>query len=67
MSEQHAEREQRVTPLELLFDLVFVFAFTQVTTVAVVAIVWVALHAYEIIWWREARARTRALRVTAAH
>jgi low temperature requirement protein LtrA len=27
------EREQRVSPLELFFDLVFVFAFTQVTTV----------------------------------
>src|SRR5262249_37138769 len=27
------EREQRVTPLELFYDLVFVFAFTQVTTV----------------------------------
>jgi low temperature requirement protein LtrA len=26
-----AQREQRVTPLELLFDLVFVFAITQVT------------------------------------
>jgi low temperature requirement protein LtrA len=26
-----AEREQRVTPLELFFDLVFVFALTQVT------------------------------------
>ena len=26
-----AEREQRVTPLELFFDLVFVFAITQVT------------------------------------
>jgi low temperature requirement protein LtrA len=33
VSEQHAERAQRVTPLELLFDLVFAFAFTQVTTV----------------------------------
>ena len=33
MSDQYAEREQRVTPLELFFDLVFVFAFTQVTTV----------------------------------
>ena len=29
---------------------------------ALVAVVWVALHAYEIIWWREARASTRALR-----
>jgi hypothetical protein len=47
VSEQHVEREQRVTPLELFFDLVFVFGFTQVTM---------------IIWWREARARTRALR-----
>jgi low temperature requirement protein LtrA len=27
----HVEREQRVTPLELFFDLVFVFAITQVT------------------------------------
>src|SRR5207244_5939349 len=29
---QYREQEQRVTPLELFFDLVFVFAFTQVTT-----------------------------------
>jgi len=33
VSEQHAEREHGVTPLELFFDLVFVFGFTQVTTV----------------------------------
>jgi low temperature requirement protein LtrA len=31
--DQELEREQRVSPLELFFDLVFVFAFTQVTTV----------------------------------
>ena len=31
-----------------------------------VATVWMALHAYEIIWWREARAQTRAQRVPAA-
>jgi hypothetical protein len=30
------------------------------------ALIWVALHAYEIIWWREARAQTRALRLPAA-
>jgi low temperature requirement protein LtrA len=28
-----------------------------------VTVVWFGLHAYEIIWWREVRARTRALRV----
>jgi low temperature requirement protein LtrA len=32
VSAQPVEREQRVSPLELFFDLVFVFAFTQVTT-----------------------------------
>ena len=31
-AEPHFEEQQRVTPLELFFDLVFVFAFTQVTT-----------------------------------
>src|SRR5438876_5892649 len=30
--DRDAEREQRVTPLELFFDLVVVFAITQVTT-----------------------------------
>jgi low temperature requirement protein LtrA len=29
--DRHVESEQRATPLELFFDLVFVFAFTQVT------------------------------------
>jgi low temperature requirement protein LtrA len=29
---------------------------------ALVTALWVALHAYEIIWWRRARAETRALR-----
>ena len=29
---------------------------------ALVTIVWIGLHAYELIWWREARAETRALR-----
>jgi low temperature requirement protein LtrA len=33
---------------------------------ALVAAVWVALHAYELIWWREARAQTRGLRAPAA-
>src|SRR5439155_25314060 len=33
---------------------------------AIVATVWVALHTYEIIWWGEARSRTRALRAPAS-
>jgi low temperature requirement protein LtrA len=55
VSEQHLEREQRVTPLELFFDLVFVFAFTQVTTVLSDNPTWSGLgHALLILvtlWW----------------
>jgi low temperature requirement protein LtrA len=52
---QLAEREQRVTPLELFFDLVFVFAFTQVTTVLSDNPTWSGLgHGLLILgvlWW----------------
>jgi low temperature requirement protein LtrA len=55
VGEQHAEREQRVTPLELFFDLVFVFAFTQVTTVLSDNPTWSGLgHGLLILgvlWW----------------
>jgi low temperature requirement protein LtrA len=55
VSEQHAERGQRVTPLELFFDLVFVFAFTQVTTVLSDNPTWSGLgHGLLILgalWW----------------
>ena len=55
MDEPHAEREQRVTPLELFFDLVFVFAFTQVTTVLSDNPTWGGLgHGLLILgvlWW----------------
>ena len=37
-----------------------------IVSLALIAGVWVALHAYEIIWWREARAQIRALRTRAA-
>jgi low temperature requirement protein LtrA len=135
------DQEHRVTPRELFFDLVFVFAFTQVATLvgivlfafamktivghvgeeldavaafalcggsalylltysgirsrlmrrvslsrgrfaaavvlvlilplataipalaalALVTAVWLALHTYELVWWREARAESRSL------
>jgi low temperature requirement protein LtrA len=55
VDEPHAEREQRVTPLELFFDLVFVFAFTQVTTVLSDNPTWSGLgHGLLILgvlWW----------------
>src|SRR2546428_4712574 len=55
MSERLVEREQRVTPLELFFDLVFVFGFTQVTTVLSEDPTWDGLgHGLLILaalWW----------------
>jgi low temperature requirement protein LtrA len=52
---QPVEREQRVSPLELFFDLVFVFAFTQVTTVLSNDPTWSGLgHALLLLaalWW----------------
>jgi low temperature requirement protein LtrA len=55
VSEQDVEREHPVTPLELFFDLVFVFAFTQVTTVLSDNPTWSGLgHGLLILgvlWW----------------
>src|SRR5262245_14062235 len=49
------EREHRITPLELFFDLVFVFAFTQVTTVFLNDKTWTGLaHGLlilAVLWW----------------
>ena len=54
MIEQH-EREERVSPIELSFDLVFVFGFTQVTTVLSNNTTWSGLeHALLLLvtlWW----------------
>lgn len=49
------EREQRVTPLELFFDLVFVFAITQVTQLMVDDLTWRGvghgLLVLAALWW----------------
>ena len=49
------EREQRVTPLELFFDLVFVFAITQVTTLMSEDLTWrgigYGLLVLAALWW----------------
>ena len=55
MSEQAVEREHRITPLELYFDLVFVFAFTQTTAVISEDTTWAGLGRGMLIlaavWW----------------
>jgi low temperature requirement protein LtrA len=55
VTEEGLEREQRVSPLELFFDLVFVFAFTQVTMALTHNSTWSGLgHALLVLvalWW----------------
>lgn len=55
MDAQRDEREQRVTPLELFFDLVVVFAFTQVTEFMSDDLTWRGigrgLLVLAAIWW----------------
>jgi low temperature requirement protein LtrA len=48
----------------LLFPVALIVP--AIAALALVAAVWIALHVYEIVWWREARAETRGLRTTAA-
>ena len=49
------EREQRVTPLELFFDLVFVFGLTQVTNLMSADPTWRGLGqgllVLAALWW----------------
>jgi low temperature requirement protein LtrA len=55
MEASHAEGEQRVTPLELFFDLVFVFAITQVTSLLSADPTWGGLLRGMLVlgalWW----------------
>jgi low temperature requirement protein LtrA len=55
MSDFAVEREHRVSPLELFFDLVFVFAFTEVTTLWLEQQTWSGLGRGLLVlvalWW----------------
>lgn len=55
MSNLFVEREHRVAPTELFFDLVFVFAFTQVTTLWLELDSWSGLGrgllVLAVLWW----------------
>jgi low temperature requirement protein LtrA len=55
VSEFAPQREQRVSPLELFFDLVFAFAFTQVTTLWLEQPSWGGLGrgllVVAVLWW----------------
>jgi uncharacterized membrane protein YphA (DoxX/SURF4 family) len=36
-------------------------AVPALAALALVTVVWLALHTYELVWWREARAESRSM------
>jgi low temperature requirement protein LtrA len=54
-------RGRFVAALVLLLALPLATMIPALAALALVTAVWVALHAYELVWWREARAESRSL------
>jgi low temperature requirement protein LtrA len=46
--------------LLLLLVLPLATAVPALGALALVTVIWLALHAYELVWWREARAESRS-------
>ena len=54
-------RGRFVAALVLLLVLPLATAVPALAALAIVTVVWVSLHAYELVWWREARADSRSM------
>jgi low temperature requirement protein LtrA len=54
-------RGRSVAALALLLVLPLATAIPALAALALVAAVWLVLHAYELVWWREARAESRSM------
>jgi low temperature requirement protein LtrA len=59
-------RGRVVTAVVLALLLPVAVAVPALVALALVAVVWIVLHGYEIIRWRDARASTRAQRLPAS-
>jgi low temperature requirement protein LtrA len=53
-------RGRFVAAMVLLLVLPVATAVPALAALALVTAVWLALHAYELVWWREARAESRS-------
>jgi len=56
-----ASRGRFVAALAILLLLPLATKVPALAALALVTAVWLALHAYELVWWREARARSRSM------
>lgn len=54
-------RGRLVAALALLLVLPLATVVPAIAALALVAAVWLGLHAYELVWWREARAESRSM------
>ena len=54
-------RGRFVAALVLLLVLPLATEVPAIAALALVTVVWVALHAYELVWWREARTESRSM------
>ena len=54
-------RGRFMAALVLLLVLPLATVVPAIAALALVTAVWVALHAYELVWWREARAESRSM------
>jgi low temperature requirement protein LtrA len=59
--ERRVSRGRFVAALVLLVVLPAATMVPALAALALVTAVWLALHAYELLWWREARAETRSV------
>jgi hypothetical protein len=50
-----------VAALVFVLILPLATAIPALAALALVTAVWLALHTYELVWWREARAESRSL------
>ena len=63
----HLSRGRFTAALALLVLLPVATMVPALAALALVTAVWVGLHAYELIWWREARAQSRSGLVAEGH
>ena len=54
-------RGRFVAALVLLLVLPLATAVPALAALALVTAVWLALHVYELVWWRDARAESRSV------
>ena len=57
----HVSRGRFVAAVALLLVFPLATVVPALAALALVTAVWVALHAYELVWWREARAESRSM------